>query len=62
MCKNAGVVDWNDLKYLHALKRAGTLAGAARELGVDHSTVSRRLSALEEGIGIEPAQQARRRG
>ena len=53
MCKNAGVVDWNDLKYLLALKRAGTLAGAARELGVDHSTVSRRLAALEEGIGTQ---------
>jgi DNA-binding transcriptional LysR family regulator len=46
-------VDWNGLKYLLALKRAGTLAGAARELGVDHSTVSRRLSALEEGIGSQ---------
>jgi len=44
-------LDWNDLKYLLALKRAGTLAAAARELGVDHSTVSRRLSALEEEIG-----------
>ena len=53
MCKNAGGVDWNDLKYLLALKRAGTLAGAARELGVDHSTVSRRLAALEEGIGSQ---------
>ncbi len=44
-------LDWNDLKYLLALKRAGTLAGAARALSVDHSTVSRRLSALEEEIG-----------
>ncbi len=51
MCENARLVDWNDLKYLLALKRAGTLAGAARELGVDHSTVSRRLTALEEAIG-----------
>lgn len=46
-------VDWNDLKYLLALKRAGTLAGAARELAVDHSTVSRRLAALEEAIGSQ---------
>ena len=44
-------MDWNDLKYLLALKRAGTLAAAARELSVDHSTVSRRLAALEEEIG-----------
>lgn len=44
-------MDWNDLKYLLALKRAGTLAGAARALAVDHSTVSRRLAALEDAIG-----------
>ncbi len=53
MCKNARVVDWNDLKYLLALKREGTLAGAARALSVDHSTVSRRLAALEEAIGTQ---------
>jgi DNA-binding transcriptional LysR family regulator len=46
-------VDWNDLKYLLALRRLGTLAGAARELAVDHSTVSRRLAALEESIGSQ---------
>lgn len=46
-------MDWNDLKYLLALKRAGTLAGAARELAVDHSTVSRRLAALEQSIGSQ---------
>ncbi len=46
-------MDWNDLKYLLALKRAGTLAGAARALAVDHSTVSRRLAALEEAIGSQ---------
>lgn len=44
-------VDWNDLRYLLALKRAGSLAGAARELKVDGSTVSRRLAALEEALG-----------
>jgi len=53
MCENAQKVDWNDLKYLLALKRAGTLAAAARALAVDHSTVSRRLSALEDAIGAQ---------
>jgi DNA-binding transcriptional LysR family regulator len=43
--------DWNDLRYLLAAARAGTLAGAARELGVEHSTVGRRLSALEQALG-----------
>ena len=57
MCENARPVDWNDLKYLLALKRAGTLAGAARALSVDHSTVSRRLVALEEAIGSQLLQR-----
>lgn len=53
MCENAQAVDWDDLKYLLALKRAGTLAGAARALAVDHSTVSRRLAALEDAMGTQ---------
>jgi DNA-binding transcriptional LysR family regulator len=44
-------VDWNDLRYFLAVRRAGTLAGAARTLKVEHSTVSRRLTALEEALG-----------
>jgi len=44
-------LDWNDLRYFLAVARAGTLAGAARELSVKHSTVSRRLAALERAIG-----------
>ena len=44
-------LDWNDLRYFLAVARAGTLAGAARLLKVKHSTVSRRLAALERAIG-----------
>ena len=44
-------LDWNDLRYFLAAVRAGTLAGAARHLGVKHSTVGRRLTALEEALG-----------
>src|SRR5204862_161022 len=42
---------WSDFRILLALSRAGSVAGAAKELGVDASTVSRRLTALEEGVG-----------
>jgi DNA-binding transcriptional LysR family regulator len=44
-------LDWNDLRYALATVRAGTLAGAARTLGVKHSTVGRRLTALERALG-----------
>src|SRR3954451_3460381 len=43
--------DWNDLKVLLALSRGGSVAGAARVLHVDQSTISRRLAALEESLG-----------
>jgi DNA-binding transcriptional LysR family regulator len=43
--------DWDDFKVLLALARAGSVAGAARALGVDNSTVSRRLAALEDAVG-----------
>lgn len=41
----------DDLRYLLALARTGRLVAAASALGVDHTTVSRRITALEKGIG-----------
>ncbi len=46
-------MDWNDLRYLLAIHRGGSLAGAAKALGVTKATASRRLSALEEALGTE---------
>lgn len=43
--------DWNDLKVILALYRGGSVAAAARILSVDASTVSRRLSAIEDAMG-----------
>lgn len=45
-------MDWNDLRYALAIARQGGLAGAARELGVDHSSVYRRLGRLERELGV----------
>lgn len=42
---------WDDLKVLLALFRAGSLKRASHELGVNISTVSRRLDALETLVG-----------
>lgn len=43
--------DWNDLRFFLEVARIGTLSGAARVLGTDHATVSRRINALEQALG-----------
>lgn len=43
--------DWDDLKYLLAVARHGGTLAAGRALGVDQSTVQRRLAELERRIG-----------
>ncbi len=51
-------MDWDNLRYFLELARAGTLVGAARRLAVDHTTVARRLQALEKQVGeIEALEQ-----
>ena len=44
-------MDWDDLRTFLAVARTGSLTEAARGLAVSYSTVSRRLAALEEGLG-----------
>jgi DNA-binding transcriptional LysR family regulator len=46
-----GAVDWNDLRYVLAVARAGSALRAADELGVNQSTVLRRIDALEGQLG-----------
>lgn len=45
-------VDWNDLRLVLAVFREGSLSGAARRLAVTHSTVFRRLGAIEKQMGV----------
>ncbi len=45
-------LDWDDLRTALFLARSGSVRGAARKLGVSHSTVLRRLSALEGRTGV----------
>ncbi|ALA17366.1 MULTISPECIES: LysR family transcriptional regulator [Chelatococcus] len=42
--------DWDDLRFFLAVARAGRLTVAARRLGADHATVSRRITALEDAL------------
>jgi DNA-binding transcriptional LysR family regulator len=42
--------DWNDVRAFLAVARSGRLTAAAARLGVDHSTLSRRIAALEHAL------------
>lgn len=44
-------LEWDHLRYALAIGAAGSLVGAARALGVNHTTVLRRLDALEAHLG-----------
>ncbi|TCM62719.1 LysR family transcriptional regulator [Acinetobacter calcoaceticus] len=46
-------VDWNHLRFFLVLARAKTLTNAARLIGVEHSTVARRIQALEQALGTQ---------
>lgn len=52
-------LDWDDLRHAHAIGVAGSLAGAARLLGVNHTTVLRRLDALEAQLGTRLFERQR---
>ena len=45
-------IKWDDLQFVLAVAEGGSLAAAARALGVNHTTVLRRLIAFEERLGV----------
>lgn len=45
-------INWNDLRYVIAVANKGSAAAAARLLGVNHSTVVRRIQAFEESQSV----------
>ncbi|WP_214647741.1 LysR family transcriptional regulator [Novosphingobium aerophilum] len=54
------LMDWDDVRSFLAIARARSLSGAARELGVRQSTMSRRLEALELRAGARLLQRTPR--
>lgn len=46
-------VDWDHLRFFLVLARAKTLTNAARLMEVEHSTVARRIQALENTLGTQ---------
>ena len=52
-------LDWSDLRYALAVGASGSLAAAARQMGVNHTTVLRRLDALEARLGARLFERTR---
>ncbi|MCR8546305.1 LysR family transcriptional regulator [Salipiger sp. P9] len=46
-------MNWDDLTVFLALMRQGSLSGAAREIGVEHATVARRVDRLERALALK---------
>jgi DNA-binding transcriptional LysR family regulator len=46
-------LQWDDIRYFLAVARAGSLNSAARGLGVNQTTVGRRIKALEARLGAD---------
>lgn len=51
-CKNKPLMDWDDIRYFLNVSRTGSIRSAASQLGVNHSTVSRRINQLEKKLGV----------
>ena len=47
------MIDWDDVRYFLAVARGGSVRAAAKRLGVNHSTVLRRIAQLEERLGAQ---------
>ncbi|MCD0503224.1 LysR family transcriptional regulator [Bordetella petrii] len=45
-------LSWDDLRVIQAIGERGGLVDAALALGVNHSTMSRRLSTVEQALGV----------
>ena len=50
-CTKVNAMDWDDMRYFLAVARTGSISGAAKQLAVQHSTVSRRIRQFEEKLG-----------
>jgi DNA-binding transcriptional LysR family regulator len=61
MCINTQMperFDWDDLQSFLAVARTGRLTAAARTLGIDHSTLGRRIAGLEQALAAKLFERA----
>ncbi|NIP14755.1 MAG: LysR family transcriptional regulator [Pseudomonadales bacterium] len=54
------MVNWEDLKYFDAVARCGSARKAAADMGVNPSTVTRRVEQLERHLGVRLFSRTRR--
>lgn len=47
------MIEWDDIRYFLAVARGGSVRSAAQQLGVNHSTVLRRIAQLERRLGAQ---------
>jgi DNA-binding transcriptional LysR family regulator len=55
----AAMLSWDDFRYVKAIADTRSLAGAATELSVNHSTVFRRLAQIESQLGSRLFERSR---
>ncbi|WP_420725065.1 LysR family transcriptional regulator [Hwanghaeella sp. LZ110] len=46
-------MDWEHLRHFAAFAETGSLSAAAREIGVEHATIARRIASLEETLALK---------
>ena len=46
-------IDWDDFRFVLAIVRGGSVSAAAKQLGVDHATVIRRVDRLERHLSAK---------
>ena len=51
--KSKNALNWDDLRFFIAVVDAGSVSAAARSLGVEHTTVARRIEALEASLELK---------
>jgi DNA-binding transcriptional LysR family regulator len=52
MSANMHHMEWDNLRFFLAVARKGSIRAASEALAVNHSTVSRRINAFEEKLGV----------
>jgi molybdate transport repressor ModE-like protein len=53
MLDQGNTIDWDDFRFVLAIVRSGSVSAAAKQLGVDHATVIRRVDRLEHRLSAK---------